>query len=153
MSVGDVVGHVPRADGEERFGVGAEQHPHGRSDRAEHGRVGGGVVGRHRLLEQVQQSRDVAACGLEVARLVGCGDFVVVEGERGEGARRVREAPLGSQLARARDGVADDRLDLLVRQAQDPGSNGATAVTASDCAATASAKVPLPDQPPARLPE
>ena len=97
--VGNVVGHVPRAGGEEGLGVRSEQHHHWSLDHAEHGRVSGGLVELRQLLEEVEQLRDVAPCGLEVAGVLGHGDLLVVEGKASEGLRRGSEIPIGGKLA------------------------------------------------------
>ena len=76
------------------------------------------------MLEEVEQVRDVAPCGLEVAGVLGHGDLFVVEGQASEGASRSRQPAFGGQLARAGDGVAESRLLLLVHQAQHPRLEG-----------------------------
>ena len=123
--VGDMVGDVPRAGGEEGLGVRSQQHRHRSLDRAEHGRVvSGRALDCHGLLEEVEQVRDVAACGLEVAGVLGHGDLFVVEGKISEGASRSRQPAVGGQLGRAGDGGTDRRLLLLVEQTQYPGLEG-----------------------------
>ncbi|MEO3869519.1 hypothetical protein ABGB18_11865 [Nonomuraea sp. B12E4] len=94
------------------------QHQHGSGDRAEHGRIlSDGPSGCHHLLEELEQVRDVAARGLEVAGGLGHGDLLVVEGRAREHADRGRQVALGGQFAHPGDGVADGRLLLRVQHA------------------------------------
>jgi hypothetical protein len=116
--VGNAVGHSPGAGGEEPLGVRSVQHQHRSGDRAEHGRISDGVSLLHHLLEVVEQVRDVASCGLEVAGVFERGDLFVIEDPANECANRIRQPAFGGQLARAGEGFADSRLLVFVSQAQ-----------------------------------
>jgi hypothetical protein len=75
------------------------------------------------LLLDVEQVRDVATCGLEVAGVLGHGHVFVGEGEPSERTDRIRQPAFRGQLVHAGDGAAESCSLVLVHQPRHVGSN------------------------------